>query len=363
MTLTLEDAGSELYDRCPLSTRTFREPFSVTRGTMNLTTHYLGLKLSSPIITGSSPFPDDADFVRQLADSGVSAVVMRSIFQEQIEGNPVSDIYAREMFAGGFAETLSNFPSASEYKLDKDEYLDQIVAVKKHASIPVIASMNGTSPGPWVEYARQIEQAGADALELNTYMMATDPRATSLAVEDGLIETIAAIRKTVRIPIAVKLSPYFSSLANFAARLESTGINGLVLFNRFYQCDMDIETLQSVPSIRVSDSSELLLRIHWLAILSHHVDLSFAISGGVHTEVDAIKAIMSGANAVQVVSSVMLNGPKHVSKMLYALSDWMQRHGFSTIEQMHSNLSLSWCADQNAFERGNYVKTLQSYGG
>lgn len=329
---------------------------------MNLTTNYLGLKLSGPVILGASPMVDDLDYVKQIEDAGASAIVMHSIFQEQIEGAPVSDIYSREMYGGSYTDSVSEFPKPSEYKLDKDAYLDQIAAIKKRVKIPCIASLNGFQVGPWTEYARFVEQAGADALELNTYHIPTDPRENALAVEDRIVDAVAAVRKTVKIPVAVKLSPFYSSVANLAIKLEATGINGLVLFNRFYQSDMDIETLQPVPSIRMSDSSELLLRIHWLAILSHHVDLSFAISGGVHTEVDALKAIMAGANAVQVVSSVMLNGPGHITTMLKAISDWMQSHGYSSIEQMHANLNLSWCADQSAFERGNYVKTLQSYG-
>lgn len=327
---------------------------------MTLTTHYLGLKLKSPIVLGSSPIVDDVDYAKMVEDAGAGAIVMRSIFQEQIEGAPVSDIYAREIY--GASMDANEFPKDSEYKLDKDTYLDQIAAIKKRVSIPCIASLNGYQVGPWTEFARYIEQAGADALELNTYHIPTDPRETSEAVENRILGAIESVRKTTKLPIAVKLSPYVSSMANFAARLEATGVNGLTLFNRFYQSDMDIETLQPVPSIRMSDSSELLLRIHWLAILSHHVDLSFAISGGVHTDVDAIKAIMAGANAVQTVSAVMLNGPKHITTMLNGISEWMKRHGYASIEQMHANLNLSWCADQSAFERGNYVKTLQSYG-
>jgi dihydroorotate dehydrogenase (fumarate) len=329
---------------------------------MNLTTHYLGLKLSGPVILGASPMVDDVDYVKMIEDAGGSAIVMHSIFQEQIEGAPVSDIYAREIYGGAAMDESSEFPKPSDYKLDKDTYLDQIAAIKKNVKIPCIASLNGYQPGPWTEFARFVEQAGADALELNTYHIPTDPRETSDAVENRILAAVDAVRKTTKLPIAIKLSPYISSMANFATRLEGLGINGLTLFNRFYQSDMDIETLQPVPSIRMSDSSELLLRIHWLAILSHHVDLSFAISGGVHTEIDAIKAIMSGANAVQTVSSVMLNGPKHIKTMLDGVAEWMKRHGYASIEQMHSSLNLSWCADQSAFERGNYVKTLQSYG-
>jgi len=329
---------------------------------MNLTTHYLGLKLTGPVVLGASPMVDDVDYVKMIEDAGGSAIVMHSIFQEQIEGAPVSDIYSREIYGAAAMDSTGEFPKPGEYKLDKDTYLDQIAAIKKRVQIPCIASLNGYQPGPWTEFARHVEQAGADAIELNTYHIPTDPRETAEAVENRILGAVEAVRKATQLPIAVKLSPMFSSLANFAAKLEATGINGLTLFNRFYQSDMDIETLQPVPSIRMSDSSELLMRIHWLAILSHHVDLSFAISGGVHTEVDAIKAIMAGANAVQTVSSVMLNGPKHITTMLNGISEWMKRHGYASIEQMHANLNLSWCADQSAFERGNYVKTLQSYG-
>jgi dihydroorotate dehydrogenase (fumarate) len=330
---------------------------------MDLTTTYLGLHLKSPLMPGASPLVDDLDLVRRLEDAGASAIVMHSLFEEQITGERFATIYHMELYADSYAEAASYFPKHGDYPLGPDQYLAHIDRIKRAVSIPVIASLNGSTPGGWTEYARLIEQAGADALELNTYYVATDPQETGFAVEQRVLEVVRAVSETVSIPLAVKVSPFFSSFANFAARLDEVGADGLILFNRFYQPDIDIETLEVKPTLRLSDSSELLLRLRWLAILARQISANLCVSGGVHTGVDAIKTVMAGADAVQIVSALLRHGPEHLATIEQSMRQWMEENGYASVRQMRGSLSLSTCPDPQAFERANYVRTLHSFAG
>lgn len=328
---------------------------------MDLSTNYLGLRLSSPLMPGASPLVDDIDTVRRLEDAGASAIVMHSLFEEQITGEKLATIYHMEMYADSYSEALSYFPKSEDFALGPDQYLEHIRKVKQAVGIPVIGSLNGTTPGGWVEHAKLIEQAGADALELNTYFVATDPQETGWAVELRILEVVRAVEKAVSIPVAVKISPFFSSLSNFVYRLDELGVDGLVLFNRFYQPDIDIEMLEAKPTLHLSDSSELLLRLRWLAILSRQVSANLACSGGVHTARDAIKAIMAGADAVQLVSALLRHGPEYLSEVKKEMIKWMEENSYSSVRQMRGSMGLARCPDPQAFERANYMRTLHSW--
>jgi dihydroorotate dehydrogenase (fumarate) len=328
---------------------------------MDLTTNYLGLRLSSPLMPGASPLVDDLDMVRRLEDAGASAIVMHSLFEEQITGEKLATIYHMELYADSYGEALSYFPKGDDFALGPDQYLEQIRQIKQAVSLPVIGSINGTTPGGWIDYARQIEQAGADALELNLYFVATDPQETGWAIELRMLEVVRAVADAVNIPLAVKLSPFFSSLANFVYRLDEAGVDGLVLFNRFYQPDIDIELLEAKPTLILSDSSELLLRLRWLAILARQVSANLACSGGIHTDRDAIKAIMAGADAVQVVSALLKHGPEHLITLREGIVRWMEENSYTSLRQMRGSMGLERCPDPQAFERANYMRTLHSW--
>jgi dihydroorotate dehydrogenase (fumarate) len=330
---------------------------------MNLKTKYLGLELANPLIVGACPLADDVDTVRRLEDAGAAAIVMRSLFEEQIEGEHDASLEQFEIHANSFAEAQSFFPGAHEFAMTPDAYIDQIRKLKDAVKIPVIASLNGLAISGWLRYAELIEQAGADALELNVYHIATESRETLYSIEHRIREVARNVRETVKLPLAVKLSPFFTSLPHIAMDLCSAGIDGLVLFNRFYQPDIDLEEMSVVPQLHLSDSSELLLRLRWLAILSGRCGASLACSGGVHKATDAVKAIMAGANSVQIVSALLMHGPNHLKVILDDLKNWMQEHEYESIRQMHGCLSLSRCPDPAAFERANYMRVLNSWNG
>ncbi|MFI5143922.1 MAG: dihydroorotate dehydrogenase-like protein, partial [Thermoanaerobaculales bacterium] len=257
---------------------------------MDLSTKYLGLNLPHPLMVGASPMVDELDQVRRLEDAGAAAIVMHSLFEEQITREQLGTVLDMELHAESFAEALSYFPTPQEFRLGPESYLEQIQKIKAAVKVPVIASLNGVTPAGWLDYAKLIEQAGADALELNVYYLATHPWETGDGVERRTLESVRTVKGAIKIPVAVKLSPFYSSLSHFAKQIDDLGADGLVLFNRFYQPDIDVEALEIVPSLKLSDSSELLLRLRWLAILSGHVKGSLAISGGVHTPLDAIKS-------------------------------------------------------------------------
>lgn len=328
---------------------------------MDLSTTYLGLTLPHPFITGASPLVDDLDMVRRLEDAGAAAITMHSLFEEQITAERDATWRHLDTHEDGHAEATTYFPRSDEYRLGPDKYLEQIRRIKDAVDVPVIASLNGTTGRGWVEYAQAMQQAGADALELNVYMVATDPRVAGSTVDQKIIDAAHLVRMAVSIPVAVKLSPFFSSIAHLARRLDQAGVNGLVLFNRFYQPDIDIEHLDVVPHLRLSDSSELLLRLRWLAILSGRLQATLACSGGVHTAADAIKAVMAGAAAVQLVSVLLHEGPERLSTLRYEFERWMVEHEYQSVAQMRGSMNLGRCPDPAAFERGNYVKLLQTW--
>jgi dihydroorotate dehydrogenase (fumarate) len=328
---------------------------------MDLTTNYLGLRLPHPLMPGASPLADSLDTVKRLEDAGAAAIVLRSLFEEQITREQAGLVYHMEVTSASSAEALSYFPNPDEFVFGPTDYLEQIRKIKAAVSVPVIASLNGTTSEGWLSYAKTIQEAGADALELNVYFIATDPKETGAHVEQRTVEILKAVKKAISIPVAVKLSPFFSSVAHLAHELDGAGVDGLVLFNRFYQPDIDVEALEVVPSLHLSDSSELLLRLHWLAILCGQVKASLAATGGVHTGVDAVKAIMAGASAVQVVSRLLHDGPQRLLTIYQGMKHWMEEHDYESLEQMRGSMSLRKSPDPAAFERGNYMKVLRSW--
>jgi dihydroorotate dehydrogenase (fumarate) len=328
---------------------------------MDLSTTYLGLHLKHPLITGASPLVDDLDLVRRLEDEGAAAVTMHSLFEEQLTAEQDATFHQLDAHGEAHAEATSYFPRMDQFALGPDKYLEQIRRIKQCVHVPVIASLNGTTGRGWTEYATLMAQAGADAIEVNVYAVATDPRVTGETIEQQVVEAAKLVRAAVTIPVAVKLSPFFSSVAHLAHRLDEAGVNGLVLFNRFYQPDIDIEALEATPRLRLSDSSELLLRVRWLAILAGRLRASLAASGGVHRVEDVIKAVMAGADAVQLVSVLLQHGPERLRILLRHLEDWMQEREYESVAQMKGSMSLGRCPDPAAFERGNYVKVLQTW--
>jgi len=328
---------------------------------MNLKTSYLGLELSSPLMAGASPLVDDMDAAKRLEDAGAGALVMHSLFEEQITREQFGTIQDMELHSESFAEALSYFPKVEDYRLGPDAYLEQIRKLKQTVKVPVIASLNGTTPMGWLDHAKLIEQAGADALELNVYYLATNPLETSDAVERRTLDIVHTVKRSVKIPVAVKLSPFFSSLAHFTKVLEGTGVDGLVLFNRFYQPDIDIEALEPTSTLQLSTSADLLLRLRWLAILHGHLKMPMAVSGGVHTSEDAIKAIMTGASAVQMVSALLQRGPAYLKTVREGMSTWMDEHEYESVAQMRGSMSLLKSPNPAAFERANYMRILSGW--
>ena len=325
---------------------------------MNTETKYLGLRLKNPLMPGASPLVDDLDTVRKLEDAGASAIVMHSLFEEQAIQDQWSSFKLSEGMSDSFSEATSFFPKQEDYQLGPDQYFERIRTIKETVNVPVIASLNGTRIGGWIDYARNIERAGADALELNIYYVATDPAESADEVESRTLDVLRAVRASVQLPIAVKLSPYFSSLAHFASQIDSLGANGIIVFNRFYQPDIDPDALETVSKLELSTSSELRLRLRWLGVLFGTVKCSLACSGGVHRAVDAIKAIMAGADAVQCVSSLLHFGPGHLRMMLESMHHWMVEHEYESLDQMRGSMSLRHCPDPAAYERANYLKVL-----
>jgi dihydroorotate dehydrogenase (fumarate) len=301
---------------------------------VELSVKYLGLTLAHPLMTGASPFVDDLDRVKRLEDAGASAITMHSLFEEQISGEEVATARATETHANSSGEASSYLPDPPDFHLGPDEYLEQLRKLKKAVRVPVIASLNGTTRGGWLRFAKLMQEAGADALELNIYDLATDSETRGDAVEERMISLVRAVKKDVTIPVAVKLSPFYSSLSNLAKQLDQAGADGLVLFNRFYQPDINVEELEVERSLQLSTSSELPLRLRWLAILSGRVRPSLAITGGVHTPVDVIKAIMAGAHAVQLVSALLQRGPEYLRVLRGEMARFLEEHDYESLDQM-----------------------------
>ncbi|MFN8177292.1 MAG: dihydroorotate dehydrogenase-like protein [bacterium] len=328
---------------------------------MDLSTTYLGLELPHPFMGGASPLTRDLDLVRRLEDAGSAAIVMHSLFEEQIAREPA--VARRVIEVRGEPTARSPLPEAHEYALGPEEYLEQVRRIREAVSVPVVASLNGTTPGSWLEYASLLEEAGAHALEMNVYLVATDPKETSLDVEDRVVEIVRGAVEQVDIPVAAKLGPHYSALANFARRLEVAGVKGLVLFNRFHQPDIDVDERDVSPKVTLSDSGELLLRLRWLAILSDRIAASLAVSGGVHETTDAVKAVMAGAHAVQMVSALLRSGPEHLRTVREGVSRWLVERGYESMRALRGSMGLTRCPDPQAFERGHYLRVLQSWRG
>lgn len=328
---------------------------------MDLSTTYLGFTLAHPLMPGASPLADDLDSVKRLEDAGASAIVMRSLFEEQI----AREIMGYEQYVlahkDSFGEATSYLPEPDQFVFGPDRYLEHLRRVKAAVRVPVIASLNGTTPQGWLSYATQMEQAGADAIELNFYHVATDPTESGPSVEHRLLDAVRVIKQRVKIPLAVKLSPFFSSLPHVAQQLDAHGVAGLVMFNRFYQPDIEPDSLEAVPRLHFSTSNDLLLRVRWLAILSGRVRASLAATGGVHTGIDALKAVMAGAHAVQVVAALLHHGPGFLAVLVKDLSRWLEQHEYQSLRQAQGSMSLRRSPDPEAFERGNYMKALQTW--
>ena len=328
---------------------------------MKLATQYLGIPLKNPFVVGASPLGHEIPSIRRLEDCGAAAIVLPSLFEEQILLEKQAREYHLEAHTEAFSEASSFLPNVDEFDKSCDEYLQLVRDAKAAIDIPIIASLNGVTPSGWISYARLLEEAGANAIELNYYVIPTDPDETGYDVERAAIELVRAIRDEVRIPLAVKLSPFFSSLPNFASRLVADGADGLVIFNRFYQPDIDIEELETRPSLDLSTSSELRLRIRWLAILSSRIDTSYAVTGGVHTAYDAIRAIMAGATVVQLVSCLLRFGPQHIEALTADFIEWLDLHEYESVTQLRGSMSMRNSPDPSSFERANYLRILQGW--
>jgi dihydroorotate dehydrogenase (fumarate) len=327
----------------------------------DLTTTYLGLQLKNPLVASASPLSKKVENVRRLENAGAAAVVMYSLFEEQITHESHELDHYLERGTHSFAESLSYFPDLDDYNLGPERYLEHLHKVKQAVSIPVIGSLNGVSSGGWVEFAHLIEEAGADALELNIYYLPTEVDLSGAELEEDYVKLVRDVRARVKLPIAVKLSPFFTTLPNMAKRFVDAGANGLVLFNRFYQPDFDLEELEVVPNLVLSTSNELRLPLRWIAILYGRVEADFALTSGVHTAEDVLKAMMAGANVAMMTSTLLANGLGRLMPILTALQEWMEEHEYESITQMRGSMSQSAVAEPAAFERANYMKALNSF--
>ena len=328
---------------------------------MNLETTYLGLPLPHPFVLGACPLSSSLDHLRAAEDAGAAALHLHSMFEEQVlhqERGRDAHIHAHEE---AFAEAGGYFPSQAEYMLGPEEYLAHVSAAKAAVSVPIIASLNGTHPGSWVYYAKQMESAGADAIELNLYDAPSSDEQDAGTIEARLLEIVQSVCEEVGVPIAVKISPYFTSIPHLARRFEEAGAKGLTLFNRFYQPDLDLEELEAVPSLTLSSSDELRLRLRWMAMLFGRLSSSLACSGGVRTRDDAIKALMCGADAVQLVSEVLENGVERIGQLREEVAAWMTEKEYTSLQQMKGSMSHQHVPNPEALERANYLKVLQSW--
>ena len=328
---------------------------------MDLTTHYMGLTLKNPIVPSASPLSKKMDGIRQMEDAGAAAITMYSLFEEQIDLQALAQHHFLEQTTFFSAEATSYFPKAADYNRGPDGYLDLIRRAKEAVKIPVIGSLNGVTPGGWTRYAMLIEQAGADALELNVYLIPTRTNLSSDCVENTYLEILREVKAQVQIPVAMKLSPFFSALPHMAHRLDRAGADALVLFNRFYQPDFDLEELTVVPHLVLSSSNEMRLPLRWVAILYGHVKASLALTTGVHSTGDAVKAIMAGADVANVCSVLLERGPAAIGDLVNGFRQWMEAHEYESIGQMKGALSQQNVAEPAAFERANYMKVLGSW--
>ncbi len=328
---------------------------------MDLSTTYLGLNLSHPILPSASPLTKNLDDIRRLEDAGAPAIVMHSLFEEELEGESHLLDHYMDFGSESYGEALNYFPELDNYGIGPGHYLDLVRKAKDATAVPVIASLNGVSPGGWTQYARQLQDAGADALELNIYYIATDPMMDGNSVEQVYLDILAEVKKAVDIPVAVKLGPYFSAFANMATRLQKAGANGLVLFNRFYQPDLDLEELTVTPNLILSSAYEMRLPLRWVAILFGRVPVDFAITSGVHTYEDVLKGLMAGANVTMTASELLRNGVHRIGEMRDEIARWMEEHDYESVTQMRGSMSQINVAEPDAFERANYMRVIESW--
>lgn len=327
---------------------------------IDLSTVYLGWKLRTPLVASASPLCQNVDNIRRLADAGVGAVVLQSLFEEQIDAESIE--LDRALSSGVETyEAQSYFPDMTSYNIGPDGYLEQIVALKRSVHVPVIASLNGVSLGGWVRYAKLMQQAGADAIELNLYDIPTDTELPGSVIEQRYCAIVAEIRTQLHIPLAVKIGPYFSSIPNIARRLAEAGASAVVIFNRFYQPDFDLESLDLVPTLQLSTQQELLLRLHWAAILCGHIPADIAITGGVHSAQDIVKCMLAGARVAMTTSALLHHGISHARRLVLDLERWLEEHEYESIRQMQGAMSASRVSAPSAFTRANYMKVLGNY--
>lgn len=328
---------------------------------MDLSTTYLGLKLKHPVVPSASPLSRTLDNIRRMEDAGASAIVMYSLFEEQITHESHRLDHYLAYGSESYAEAMSYFPEPSAYNLGPDEYVNLIARAREATDIPIIGSLNGISTGGWVDYAKKIEQAGAQGLELNMYYIPTDPHITGTVVEQMYLDIVCEVKQSISLPLAVKLNPYFSATANMAHRLATQGADALVLFNRFYQPDFDLENLEVVPHLVLSNSNELRLPLRWVAILYGRVPVDLAITSGVHTHEDVLKGMMAGAKVTMITSELLQHGFKRINEIVADLTRWMEEREYESIVQMQGSMSQKNVAEPTAFERANYMKALQSW--
>lgn len=327
----------------------------------DLSTGYLGLSLKNPLVASASPISKKIDNIRRLEDAGAAAVVLYSLFEEQIIHESLELNYYLDRGTESYAEALSYFPDLDHYNLGPDSYLEHIAQAKRSVSIPIIASLNGFSAGGWVDFAKKMQQAGADGIELNIYNVVADPDLSSTDVETLYVNLVKEVRQSLHIPLAVKISPYVTALPNLVHRLVGAGANGLVLFNRFYQPDLDIENLEVTPNLVLSTSDELRLPLRWIALLHGRADIDFALTSGVHSGADIVKAMMAGAKVAMTASELLAHGIGRVSTLLDEVNAWMIDHEYDSIRQMQGSMSQIAVNEPTAFERANYMKALNSY--
>lgn len=328
---------------------------------IDLTTTYLGIQLDNPVVASASPLSRDLDVAKQLEDSGVAALVMDSLFEEEILHDQHELHTYTETGTESFAESLSYLPEHESYEMFGEDYLERLYQLKRMLGIPVIASLNGHTPGGWVRFAEMFEEAGADALELNIYFMPTNPAETPQQVEQRYIDILTSVKSRVRIPVAVKLSPFFSAFVNMAGRLQAAGADGLVLFNRFYQPDIDLENMCPEPSVLLSTPQAMRLPLRWIAILRQHIQVSLAATSGVHSGEDVIKMLLVGADATQMASALLLHGPEHVEDVLTHIGAWMEEREYDSVKQMQGSMSYAHVPDPSQYERANYMRALRSF--
>jgi len=328
---------------------------------MDTRTTYLGMELKHPIMPSASPLSRSTDTIRRLEDNGASAVVMHSLFEEQITLESEQLDHYLSYFTDAFAEALSWYPEQQDYNVGPEEYLENVRKAKDAVDIPVIGSLNGISTGGWIQYAAGIEEAGADALELNVYYIPTDPEMSGTEVERLVVDVLSAVKENVTIPVAVKLGPYFSAFAHLAQALAREGADGLVLFNRFYQPDFDLEAFEVMPSLQYSTSAGLRLPLRWVAILYGRLPADLAITSGVHNHIDVLKGLMAGARVTMLASELLQNGVGRIQAILDDMVVWMEEHEYESVAQMQGSMSQERSADPAAFERANYMKVLQSW--